>query len=237
MNEIFDVVIIGAGTAGLAALREVKKRTGNFILINDGPWGTVCARVGCMPSKTLIEAANAFHRRGAFEEFGIRGAESLTVDIPAVLQRVRRLRDDFVASTLKTTDALGERAISGRARLLGVGRLAVNDREFRARNIIIATGSHPVVPDAWRPFAKQLLTTDTLFEQETLPPRMAVIGLGPIGIEMAQSLSRLGIEVVAFGAGTNIAGLSDPRVNTTAIDLLKTGIRSAPRRRGRSGGD
>ena len=76
MNEIFDVVIIGAGTAGLAALREVKKRTGNFILINDGPWGTVCARVGCMPSKTLIEAANAFHRRGAFEEFGIRGAES-----------------------------------------------------------------------------------------------------------------------------------------------------------------
>lgn len=221
MNEIFDVVIIGAGTAGLAALREVKKRTGNFILINDGAWGTVCARVGCMPSKTLIEAANAFHRRGAFEEFGIRGAESLTVDIPAVLQRVRRLRDDFVASTLKTTDALGERAISGRARLLGVGRLAVNDREFRARNIIIATGSHPVVPDAWRPFAKQLLTTDTLFEQETLPPRMAVIGLGPIGIEMAQSLSRLGIDVVAFGAGTNIAGLSDPRVNTTAIDLLR----------------
>ena len=140
VNEIFDVVIIGAGTAGLAALREVKKRTGNFILINDGAWGTVCARVGCMPSKTLIEAANAFHRRGAFEEFGIRGAESLTVDIPAVLQRVRRLRDDFVASTLKTTDALGERAISGRARLLGVGRLAVNDREFRARNIIIATG-------------------------------------------------------------------------------------------------
>jgi dihydrolipoamide dehydrogenase len=220
VNEIYDVVIVGAGTAGLAALREVKKRTGNFILINDGAWGTVCARVGCMPSKTLIEAANAFHRRGAFEEFGIRGAESLAVDIPAVLQRVRRLRDDFVASTLKTTDALGERAISGRARLLGVGRLAVNDREFRTRNIIIATGSHPVVPDAWRPFAKQLLTTDTLFEQETLPPRMAVIGLGPIGIEMAQSLSRLGIEVVAFEAGTNIAGLSDPRVNATAIDLL-----------------
>lgn len=221
MNEIFDVVIVGAGTAGLAALREVKKRTGNFILINDGAWGTVCARVGCMPSKTLIEAANAFHRRDAFEEFGIRGAESLTVDIPAVLQRVRRLRDDFVASTLKTTEALGERAISGRARLLGVGRLAVNDREFRARNIIIATGSHPVVPDAWRPFAKQLLTTDTLFEQEMLPPRMAVIGLGPIGIEMAQALSRLGIDVVAFEAGTTIAGLSDPRVNATAIDLLR----------------
>src|SRR6187549_1391734 len=110
MNETLDVVIIGAGSAGLAALREVKKHTQRFVIINNGPWGTVCARVGCMPSKTLIEAANAFHRRGAFEEFGIRGAESLTVDIPAMLQRVRRLRDDFVASTLKTTDALGERA-------------------------------------------------------------------------------------------------------------------------------
>src|SRR5688500_14567493 len=123
MNETFDVVIVGAGTAGLAALREVRKRTQNFILINDGAWGTICARVGCMPSKTLIEAANAFHRRHAFEEFGIRKAASLTIEIPAVLQRVRRLRDDFVASTLKMTDALGERAISGHARLLGVGKL------------------------------------------------------------------------------------------------------------------
>ena len=88
MNKKYDVIIVGAGTAGLAALREVKKRTSNFILINDGAWGTVCARVGCMPSKTLIEAANAFHHRQTFQEFGIRGAESLTVDIPAVLRRV-----------------------------------------------------------------------------------------------------------------------------------------------------
>jgi dihydrolipoamide dehydrogenase len=221
VNEQFDVVIVGAGTAGLAALREVKKRTRNFLLVNDGPWGTVCARVGCMPSKALIEAANAFHHRGTFDEFGIRGEESLTVDFPAVLQRVRRLRDAFVASTLKATNALGEQAISGRVRLLGAGRLVVNGRELRARNIIIATGSHPVVPEAWRSVTQHLLTTDTLFEQETLPRRIAVIGLGPIGIEMAQALSRFGIDVVAFGAKTTIAGLSDPRVNAAAINLLR----------------
>jgi dihydrolipoamide dehydrogenase len=221
MNEKFDVIIIGAGTAGLAALREVKKRTRNFILINDGPWGTVCARVGCMPSKTLIEAANAFHHRGTFQEFGIRGEASLTVDIPAVLQRVRKLRDAFVASTLKETNALGTRAISGQARLLGVGRLMVNGRELHAQNIIIATGSHPIVPEAWPKITQQLLTTDTLFEQKTLPRRMAVIGSGPIGIEMAQALSRLGIDIVAFGAETTIAGLSDGRVNAVAIELLR----------------
>ncbi|MDQ3185250.1 MAG: dihydrolipoyl dehydrogenase [Pseudomonadota bacterium] len=221
MSKIRDVIIVGAGSAGLAALREVKKRTHNFTLINDGPWGTICARVGCMPSKVLIEAANAFHRRGTFEEFGIRGAGNLTLDIAAALRRVRRLRDDFVASTLKTTDALGERAISGRARLLGVGRLEVNGREFQARNIIIATGSRPVVPASWRISGKQLLTTDTLFEQETLPPRMAVVGLGSVGVEMAQALSRLGVDVTAFGCSTAIAGLSDSEVNAIALDLLR----------------
>ena len=114
MNKPLDVVIIGAGTAGLAALREVKKRTTNFAIINDGPWGTICARVGCMPSKALIEAANAFHRRNTFKEFGIQGADGLAADIPAVLERVRKLRDGFVASTLRTTEALGKQAISGR---------------------------------------------------------------------------------------------------------------------------
>ena len=221
MNETFDVIIVGAGTAGLAALREVKKRTRNFAIINDGPWGTVCARVGCMPSKTLIEAANAFHRRDTFEEFGIRGANSLTLDIASALRRVRRLRDDFVASTVKATEALGEHAISGRARLLGIGRLEVNGRELRARNIIIATGSRPVVPDSWHALGQRILTTDTLFEQETLPSRMAVIGLGSIGVEMSQALSRLGVNVTAFNESNAIAGLSDPKTNTAAVELLK----------------
>ncbi|WP_041353196.1 dihydrolipoyl dehydrogenase [Nitrosospira multiformis] len=220
MSETFDVIIIGAGTAGLAALREVKKRTDNFAIINDGPWGTVCARVGCMPSKALIEAAKAFHRRTSFEEFGIQGAHCLTPDIAAVLRRVRRLRDDFVASTLKATEVLGERAISGRARLLEAGRLEVNGRELRARNIIIATGSRPVVPSPWLALDTQILTTDTLFEQKTLPDRVAIIGLGAVGVEMAQALGRLGIEVTAFSESDTIAGLSDPKVNAVAAELF-----------------
>src|SRR6478735_3072169 len=83
-----DVAIVGAGTAGLAALREVRDRTDNFVLINAGPYGTTCARVGCMPSKALIAAANAFHTGGKLETFGIRGGDKLTADIPAVLRRV-----------------------------------------------------------------------------------------------------------------------------------------------------
>lgn len=220
MSEILDVAIIGAGSAGLAALREVRKRTQHFVIINDGPWGTVCARVGCMPSKTLIEAANAFYRRNTFAEFGIQGADALICDIPSVLRRVRRLRDSFVASTVKTTQELDKRAISGRARLLAPGRLEVNGRELHAHNIIIATGSSPVVPKSWGALGERLLTTDTLFEQTELPARMAVLGLGPVGIEMAQALSRLGIEAIGLGSNPAIAGLTDPQVTEVAIELL-----------------
>ena len=218
--ETIDVAIIGAGTAGLAALRRVRKRTESLVLINDGAYGTTCARVGCMPSKALIEAAHAFHARKRLETFGIRGAETLSVDLPAVMRRVRSLRDHFVEGILKATDELGDRSIAGRARLLGPGRLAVGDREFHAKRIILATGSHPVLPGDWRRFGDRVLTTDTIFERDTLPPRMAVVGLGAIGLEFAQALAQLGVKVTAFGRGPRLAGITDDRVNAAMRAVL-----------------
>jgi len=225
METTVDVAIIGAGTSGLAALREVRKRTDSFVLINDGPYGTTCARVGCMPSKALIEAANAFQRRRDLEEFGIRGAEALGADIPAVLERVRSLRDGFVAGVLKATDPLGERNIAGRACLLGPERIRVADREIRARRIIIATGSRSLVPGSWQQPGNRILTSDNIFEQHDLPPRIAVVGLGAIGVEMAQSLSRLGIEIHAFGAAASLAGITDPAVAMALESALGAEVR------------
>ena len=220
MSQPLDVIILGAGSAGLAALREVRKRTDQWRIVNDGPWGTTCARVGCMPSKMLIEAANAYHARRALHTFGIEGADALRVDLPAVLRRVRALRDDFVAGTLAATDA-GERAISGHARLLDAQRVEVNGQVHTARRIIIATGSRPIVPEDWLAFGDRILTTDTLFEQPTLGPRVAVIGLGPLGVEIAQALARLGVEVMAFTTGKSVAGLSDPAINDALLARLK----------------
>ena len=213
MQTELDTLIIGAGSAGLAALREVRKRTENFMIVNDGPYGTTCARVGCMPSKALIEAANAYHRRHAFDAFGITGAARLSVDVPAVLRRVRRLRDAFVAGTLKATDALGERSLAGRARLLDPNTVQVGERRLRARRIVVATGSRPIVPAPWRALGERILTSDTLFEQESLPRRIAVVGMGALGLEIAQALSRLGVEVAGFDAARRIAGLTDEDVH------------------------
>ena len=222
MSAPLDTIIIGAGTAGLAALREVRKRTDRFLIVNEGPWGTTCARVGCMPSKALIEAANAFHRRETFEEFGIRGADELTADIPAVLQRVRALRDDFVAGALEATDGLSDRnRIAGRASLQGPQTVEIDGTRYATRSIIIATGSRPSVPDEWLAFGDRILTTDTLFEQPTLGPRIAVIGMGPLGVEISQALARLGVQVAAFTTGKTLGGLSDPTLNAELTKLLK----------------
>lgn len=223
MSEaILDVVIIGAGTAGLAALRDVKKRTERFVIIDDGNWGTTCARVGCMPSKALIAAANAYHRRHTLEAFGVRGSDALRIDVPAVLARVRALRDRFVAGVRKLTEGLGERAIDGRATLVAPDCVEVNGRRLHARQIIVATGSRPIVPTAWRGLGDRLLTTDTLFEQRNLPARMAVVGLGPVGAELAQALSRLGNEVTGFDALDQIANVSDPVVNGELVAALRS---------------
>ncbi|WP_312567035.1 dihydrolipoyl dehydrogenase, partial [Diaphorobacter sp.] len=130
------------------------------------------------------------------------------------------LRDDFVAGTLAATDA-GERAISGHARLLDAQRVEVNGQVHTARRIIIATGSRPIVPEDWLAFGDRILTADTLFEQPTLGPRVAVIGLGPLGVEIAQALARLGVEVIAFATGKSVAGLSDPAINDALLARLK----------------
>jgi len=221
MKSRKDVIIIGAGSAGLAALKEVRKKTDNFLLINHGAYGTTCARVGCMPSKALIEAANAFHRRHAFDNFAISGSEHLSIDIPAVLRRVRSLRDRFVGGVLKATENLGERNIAGKARLLSPNQVEVNGQTYEASRIIIAAGSRPIVPAGWEDFSDRILTSDTLFEQQDLPRRIAVIGLGVIGIEIAQALARLGLEITGFGNSPQLAGLSDPAINTSLEELLQ----------------
>lgn len=215
-----DTVIIGAGTAGRSALSEVRRYTDDFLLINDGHWGTTCAAVGCMPSKALIEAANAFHSRTTFGEFGIEGAVHLRANIPAVLKRVRKMRDDFIEGLEKTPEELGRQAISGRAQLLGPNLLTVNGETIEARVIILAPGSSPVVPEPWHRFGSRILTTDNIFEQEDLPRRIAVIGMGAVGVEMSQALARLGIEVAGFNTSFNLAGIDDGEVLKSFHELI-----------------
>ncbi|APZ44209.1 dihydrolipoyl dehydrogenase [Acidihalobacter ferrooxydans] len=216
------IAILGAGSAGLTALAQVRKHTDEFVIVNHGPYGTTCARVGCMPSKALIQAADDYHRRHDFDTLGILGGEGLSVDIAAVLQRVRDYRDARVNGVLGATDQLGERSIAGRARLDGPQRIVVeradggDDEVIEAEQVIIATGTRPVVPAPWRAFAERVITTDDVFECATLPRRIAVIGLGVIGVELGQALARFGLDVVGYEMRESLGSLSDPVVQEAA---------------------
>lgn len=219
----YKVIIIGAGSAGLSAVDEIAKRTDDYLLIHDGPLGTSCARVACMPTKTLIEAANLFHCRHHFRKRGIAGAEKLRVDPSEVMAYVRGLRDYFVAGMVSYTESLGERRLDGRARLINAGEVEMEGgRRFKAERIIIATGSRPLIPSRWLAMRDSLITTEELFEQVDLPARLAVIGLGPAGLEMAQALSRLGLTVHGVEAMRLVGGLSDPAVSEAAFGRLSS---------------
>ena len=226
MTREVDVCIIGAGSAGLYATGQVARQTRNFLLVDPGPLGTTCARVGCMPSKVLIQAADDMAHARHFEKEGIHGAENLSVNIPETLAHVRKMRDGFAAGPKGKAEKLadGGRLIKAAARFVGPDEVELDSGErIRARAFVIAAGSRPVVPQAWLETfgADRILTTDTLFEQEDLPGSMAVLGLGAIGLEMGQALARLGIEMVGVDMMETIGGLTDDGVSFDAIALMR----------------
>ncbi|MBE0537479.1 MAG: dihydrolipoyl dehydrogenase [Phycisphaerae bacterium] len=216
-----QVAIIGAGSAGLSALRRVKQHTNDYVLIDPGPLGTKCARLGCMPSKALISVARDYHRRHVFAQEGIHGAERLAANVGAVMRHVRALRDHFAGAMADVTEQLaGDRLIRERATLLAPDRIRAGEMEITADRIILATGSRPRIPEAWRTFGGRILTSDTIFEQEDLPRRIAVVGLGPVGLELGQALGRLGLEVTAFSMKDSVGGLTDADVNEAALHVF-----------------
>jgi dihydrolipoamide dehydrogenase len=221
MERQVDVAVIGAGTAGLAAVAQVRRAGCSFVLVNTGELGTTCARVGCMPSKAIIQIADDLHRRNYLTRIGIEGTHAPNTNSPAALERVRELRDIFVDRVLAgTTDEMGDEFIEGHAEFLAPGVLRVDGQTIRAKSIVIATGSRPIVPSAWKSFRDRIITTDELFELETLPTSMAVVGLGAIGLELGQALHRMGVRITGVDQLTTVAGLQDPAVNQSACEIL-----------------
>jgi len=216
-----EVAIIGAGSAGLFALSQVRRQTDNYVLINGGELGTTCARVGCMPSKVMIQVAEDFYRRNIFGREGIDGSDSLQIDVPAAMEHVQDLRDVFVDKTLHATDELDdEHLIEGYAQFISLDTLEVNGEQIRAKKIVIATGSTPVVPAPWADFSSDIITSDEIFELDELPSSVAVIGLGSIGLEIGQALSRLGVKVTGIEQLEAVAQLKDDVVNKAAIEII-----------------
>ncbi|MGH8628426.1 MAG: FAD-dependent oxidoreductase, partial [Gammaproteobacteria bacterium] len=190
-----DVAIIGAGTAGLVARREAAKAGTRVVLIESGPYGTTCARVGCMPSKLFIAAAEMAHALAAAGEFGINIPGGARVDGRAVMQRVQRERNRFVRGVLNSMKHIpAKQLICGYARFVGPNTLEIDDgTRIEARAIVIATGSYPSIPRSLEAVREHVLVSDDLFEWQDLPASIGLIGTGSVGLELGQALHRLGV--------------------------------------------
>lgn len=205
-------VVIGAGTAGLAAYRAIAASGQSVLLIEGGVHGTTCARVGCMPSKLLIAAAEAAHGITRWEPFGLHLDGQLQVDGAAVMARVQRERDRFVGFVLEGVERIpSDHRLTGHARFIAPGQLLVDDHtQVDFQVAVIATGSSAHIPEFLQPYRDRVVINDDIFEWTELPRSVAVFGIGVIGLELGQALQRLGVQVHLFGRGGRIGPLTDP---------------------------
>ncbi|ARS53672.1 dihydrolipoyl dehydrogenase [Kushneria konosiri] len=213
-----DVAIIGAGSAGLAAYHAACEYTDNIVLIEGGPHGTTCARVGCMPSKLLIAAADAAHHARDAGAFGVHCDGDIRIDGREVMARVQRERDHFVAGVIDSVEEIdATQRLQGHAIFEDHNTLIVDEHtRVHAERIVIATGSIPDYPDFLKAAGERLVTNNDLFYWDDLPESVAVFGPGVVGLELGQALSRLGVRVRMFGIGGSVGPISDPDIRDYA---------------------
>lgn len=213
-----DVVVIGAGSAGMNAFRAIDRAGKSVLLVDGGPLGTMCARVGCMPSKGVLQAGE----RWAAARSLVPGEPGEALEPPIALwRRARALRDSMVDGVVQATRrTAGDRLVEGYARFVDATTIEVDGRRIVARAFVVAIGSRPVVPEALRALGDRVLTTDTLFEIDALPASIGVLGLGAVGLEMSLALARLGVKVLACDSTTSIGGLVDPAVVARVVERL-----------------
>ena len=216
-----DVAVIGAGSAGLPAFRAARMHTENVVLVEGGIYGTTCARVGCMPSKLLIAAAEAAHSIENASKFGVYSSKPI-INGQDVMRRVRSERDRFVGFVLESVEKIDPKHnYRGHARFLDDHTIQLEDKIIEAKSVVIATGSSPKLMPMFDGLGEHLVVNDDIFDWETLPESVAVFGPGVIGLELGQALHRLGVRIRIFGLSGSLKPLSDMGIKSYAENLFK----------------
>jgi pyruvate/2-oxoglutarate dehydrogenase complex dihydrolipoamide dehydrogenase (E3) component len=233
MPERHDLILIGMGSGGLVAAEFATHIGVRPVVVERARIGGDCLWTGCVPSKALLAAGRVAHTMRGAGEFGITPVDP-DVDLPAVWRRIRAVQQRIAATddSAERYEALGVRIISGSARLTGPTTVAVDGTEIESRHILICTGSRPAVPPIDGLAEAGYATSETLFELDDPPASFVVIGGGPIGVEMAQGMNRLGIEVALLEKGPRLLPRDEPelaeivtrRLRDEGVDV-QTGVR------------
>lgn len=213
----YHLVVIGAGTAGLVSAVGAAGLGAKVAILERRFLGGDCLNFGCVPSKALLRTARAVADMRRAGEFGIEYQGEMRVNFLAVMERLRRLRAEISPNdSAQRLRDLGVDVFFGDARFVGSNQVKVGDKTLHFRRGIIATGTRPFVPTIPGLAESGYLTNESIFSLTMLPPRLAVIGAGPIGCELAQAFARFGSRVTLIGNHDQIL----PREDTEAATLL-----------------
>ncbi len=224
--KIYDVIIIGAGSGGLSVALFLSKLNFNVLIIakTDQDIGGDCLNDGCIPSKALLHIAAITHCAKLAVEFGLKvtGTVDIKKAIEYVYHRQEIIREHENAEWLKKK---GLDVALGEAHFTGKNTIAVNDKVYRGKKIVIATGSQPVKLKVPGVELVKYFDNKSIFQIDELPERLLVVGGGPIGIEIAQAFSRLGSKVTVIHRGIDILEHDDDTLTDILLaQLEKEGI-------------
>lgn len=218
----YNLVVIGGGSAGLVSAAGAAGLGARVALIERHLLGGDCLNFGCVPSKALLRAARAIvdARQGA--QFGLRGLEAIEVDFGAVMERMRRLRAGISHhdSARRFRDQLGVDVYLGQARFVDDQSVEVDGTRLFFDRAALCSGGRAAVPPIPGLAEAGFLTNETVFHLTELPPRLAVLGAGPIGCELAQAFARFGSHVTLIQRGPHLL----PREDRQAATLLQSAL-------------
>jgi len=199
MSDLYNLVVIGAGAAGLTASAFGGELGAKVALIEKERLGGDCTWYGCVPSKALLKVARVAHMMRTADGYGIRSAEP-QVDMKKVRERIQAVVQQVYAG--ETPEVFGQRGvevIAGTAEFIDAHRVRVGERVLQSQNFVIASGARPLILPISGIDKVPYYTNETFFENDKLPQHLIVFGAGAIGMEMAQAYRRLGAQVTVVG--------------------------------------
>jgi pyruvate/2-oxoglutarate dehydrogenase complex dihydrolipoamide dehydrogenase (E3) component len=219
-EDRYDLVVIGAGSAGLVAADFAARFGARVLLIEKDRIGGDCTWTGCVPSKALLHAAAVAHQVRAAADLGVR-VSGVEIDFPTLMREVRQAVARVYS--FETPEQLAGRGIAveqGQARFLDQHSVVVAGRRIQGRSFVIATGAVPQRPSLAGLEPVPYLTYEEVFELEQLPGRLLVLGGGPVGVELAQAFARLGSKVALFEKESRLLSAADPEAGDVLARVL-----------------
>jgi pyruvate/2-oxoglutarate dehydrogenase complex dihydrolipoamide dehydrogenase (E3) component len=219
----YDLVVVGMGSGGIVAAEFAATLGLRVAAVERHRVGGDCLWTGCVPSKALLAAAKIAHHMRTADRFGLTPVEP-EIDLAAVWRRIRAVQEEIAATddSPERFESLGVELVHGEARLAGPNAVTVGDRVLQARYVLLCTGSKPAVPELAGLREAGFLTSESVFELDDPPRSVVVVGGGPIAVELAQGLNRLGVGVTVLQRGARLLPRDEPELTEIVTDRLRT---------------